>query len=1005
MKNEFVQFDQFEVLTSAKNKYLFDFAHSAVNENSTASHSVWMIKNKINRTTNMSSVSGDTGVRPIVFGNPVNSTTGPVNSPTNVYGPIYVASSVAGGLSTGASLTSTYPLTSDNGSEQVPLMQEDTLVYLGTTTSNLPTSYRSGYVELSFKTEKQNCIVGYGSSVIRTTSQTSQGTTAIALQKNVAEPKIGNISSNQYASDEQFAEINEVIISIKNGKLCLSYIDSYGINQKSFEVVGNSVVADGNWHHVVINITRPGLVSGQSSKKKNRSIEFWIDGELDKVDNNSINNDQVFFPEILWLGANPVKLFNSQLSDLFYSGFDSQDPSTLANNEITVNVWNGVWKPEAEIDAFAGAIRTFAHGLNIPLDKFEIQERYKFWKYDELPYRDALEASATMLEPSVTVNKKRALKLFWNNVPNKNGIELDNNFIVDSYSVTHKNKNSSTETFNLDLAKKKDFNILPNVRIALTDNVLIWAPGNVSPQNFEPTTSNVNRLGINQGNPNKISEYSDFSGSFTNLTFSGVELNSGDRILLTNQINKSENGVWVFNGKTSPLTRPSDADSATKVNSAIVYVTEGDLAETYWTLESTVASFREAQVWTKLESKPDTTIYSQPFLTSRWEDLVGNPRFIDINNDLTLSNYDLIVFMNYPETLSEIKEQFPDEDVTDMYKKFVASVKTAVVNGASLYVSSPMLALDLKIVNNFVTIPQLTQETDAQSAAINPFQPGEPAERYFDTHRNNQYQLATPVAGLTDKETYILTDFINYIPDNAYDYEQYHAKYAYRQTGLQEGNAWFIPGLALTKFTENNNLPGDRNNYRGTKDILAVSTENNGIYGTVVTKLANNYYNGSTVTANPYDDYATTIAVLPGQTLDGQTIAGKVFMNVVEDGYTFSREDYNKAYVQTLPLTDTNETTNTRLWQYSTSRLNRSSDRNNIKILTEHGQTVPTTGGGGGFIQAASNASSGIIRSKTDQDNIDYESDYYPQIDEEIYSLQEIPVLSMTWLGLKWLAE
>jgi hypothetical protein len=999
MKNEFIQFDQFEVLTSAKNKFLYDFAHSALNENTTGSSSLWMIKNKITRSTNMTTASGDIGVRPIVFGNPVQS-------PLNVYGPIYTAPTAQFGLSSGATLTSTYPLTSDNGQEQVPLMEENTLVYLGTTSeTNLPTSYRSGYIELSFKTTKQNCVLGYGSAVIRTSQATVNNLQLTGLRKNISDPKIGNISGSQYTSDEPFADINELLVSIKNGKLTVSYNDIYGINEKSFEVISNTTVADGNWHHVVVNITRPGLVSDQSKTKKGRSIELWIDGDLNKVDNNSINNDQVFFPEILWLGANPVTLFNSQMSDLFYSGFDSQDANTLARNEFTANVWNGVWTPEAEAEAFAGAIRTFAHGLNMPLSKFEIQERFKFWKYDELPYRDSMIASATMQEPSVSVNKKKALKLFWTDIPNKNGIELDDNFIVDSYSITHKNKNSATETFNLDLAKKKAITVLPNVRIAIEDNLLLWAPGNISPQNFNPGTLNSNRLGPNQGNPNEISEYSGFAGSFTNLTFSGVELNSGDRVLLTNQINKSENGIWIFNGKTSPLTRPSDADSPTKVNNSNVYVTEGTYSETYWILESNIGSFKDAQKWVKLNQKPGETIYSQPFLTSRWEDVSGNARLIDITNDINVSGYDLIVFMNYPETLSEIKDQFPDEDITKLYKDFVQSVKEAVVAGSSVYVSSPMLALDLGIVNKFESIPQLAETSDAQSATINPFQPGETSDKYFDTHRNNQYQLATPVAGLTNRQTYILTDFINYIPNNSYDYEQYHAKYSYRQNGLLEGNAWLIPGLALTKFTENENLPGSRDNYRGTKDILGVNMNTNGIYGTVVTKLANTYYAGSTVTNNPYDDYATTIAVLPGQTLGGQTISGKIFMNVIEDGYTFSRADYNKAYVQVLPVSDTNETNNTRLWQYSTNRLDRESDRQNIKVLTEHGQTVPTQGGGGGFLQSASNASNGTIRSKSDANNIDYQSDYYPQPTEELYPTQEIPVLSMTYLGLLWLAE
>ena len=106
-----------------------------------------------------------------------------------------------------------------------------------------------------------------------------------------------------------------------------------------------------------------------------------------------------------------------------------------------------------------------------------------------------------------------------------------------------------------------------------------------------------------------------------------------------------------------------------------------------------------------------------------------------------------------------------------------------------------------------------------------------------------------------------------------------------------------------------------------------------------------------------------------------------------------------------MPGVDTNETTATRAWQYSTTRLNRVPRKINIRALTEYGQTTPTNGGGGPLIQASSNASNGIIRSKTDSGNINYQSDLYTSEAEEIYSIQEIPVLSMTWLGLQWLAE
>ena len=261
----------------------------------------------------------------------------------------------------------------------------------------------------------------------------------------------------------------------------------------------------------------------------------------------------------------------------------------------------------------------------------------------------------------------------------------------------------------------------------------------------------------------------------------------------------------------------------------------------------------------------------------------------------------------------------------------------------------------------------------------------------------------TEIAGLTNKSTYILTDFINYNPDNLYEYEQYHAKYAYRPQGIKEGNTFIIPGTTLRKVTENDKLPGFNQNSRGTKPLLTVIASDI-ITGTSVTKLSNTYYAGSVVTNNPYDDNVTTIIVQNGHLLNGQPVTGKIFVNCVEDGYTFSRQEYNKAFIQVLPVVDSSETTATRAWQYSTTRLNRLPQINNIRELTRFGQTTPTNSGGGPFIQAVTNSSSGIIRSKTDKGNVNYESDLYPTIDEEIYELQEIPVLSMTWLGLQWLA-
>jgi hypothetical protein len=361
--------------------------------------------------------------------------------------------------------------------------------------------------------------------------------------------------------------------------------------------------------------------------------------------------------------------------------------------------------------------------------------------------------------------------------------------------------------------------------------------------------------------------------------------------------------------------------------------------------------------------------------------------------------------MNYPDTFDEIKNSFNNDSQTKIkYDNFINSLRNVVAQGASLYVSSPLLAADLGIIRNYSLVDQKVESIDAQSAAINPFEPSEASDQYFDTHRLNQYHLATVVPGLTNKLTYILTDFINYVPTDKNKQEEYHAKYAYRPLGILEGNEFYIPSLALRKITENKNIPGNRANAKGTKPLTVIKPGDI-LTGTVVTKLQNTYYNGTSVVNDFDDDDATTLIVHNSQTLKGQPVLGKIFVNFVEDGYTMSRQDYNKAVIQVLPAQDINETTTTRGWQYSTKRLNRLPQRINISELTEYGQTTPTNGGGGPLIQAPTNASNGIIRSLTDAGNIDYQSDLYPTEAEEIYTLQEIPVLSMTYLGLQWLAE
>jgi hypothetical protein len=947
-------------------------------------------------------------------------------------------------------------LVSTINNKLVPNYEENAIGFIDTveTTSlgyvqpaNWVEFFRAGYFEISLKTNKQNCIIASGTSQYRLGQPNILGNvlgsqlsnSSIINENMVSDDATSPIIAasdypKYYGSDLDYGLI-DLNIKIKNGKLCLEYVDDFNEDAISFELIGLNNIADGNWHHIVINFTRPGLIKKHGSKFDRKSIEFWVDGQLDKRFNNEIIDKNILYPTIKYLFNNPKDLALSVYKN--QNVWDNLDYPTNNTTRIgavyagfreifeesNLSFWTTLLNSDVSVNSFNGAIHTLAHGINIPISIYEIQQRFSLWKEETKRFAKAKTAAATLIQPAVSTNKKKALKLFWNNLINngKNGIELDSNYQVESYSITHKVKNSSTELFNLDMANEIELNVLQNVRAAFKDNILTIGPGKVLLSNtseayinaVEPFSGSASQMNPkNNIQYDTVTNYDDykqtagnaFVGPRNDLTFSGIQLQTGDRILLTNQLNSKENGVWIYNGLDNELTRPSDI-GINNLNNSVVYVSDGHYANTYWILENTISGIGESQNWVNVNNNPLNYPKSQPVYLSRWEDAYGNERFINILDDLNINKYDLIVFMNYPESNEEIKEHFINESefkVTKKYKDFINSLKVACSNGASLYVSSPKLAEDMGIVSKFTIIDQEIEIGDGRSAVVNPFQFDESANTYFDTHRQNAYHLDTEIAGLTDRETWIMTEAINYIPKDEYEYEQWHLKYSYRQFGLQEGNEFLIPSLAVRQVATKDDLPGSRANNKASSELYVVSPADVRA-GVIVTSLANTYYHGATIVNNQYDDYATTIIVHNGQQLGGMPINGKIFVNCVEDGYTMSREEYNKGIIQVIPNNDPNETNARRQWQYSTSRLNRSPKRVNVRELTTFGQTTPTNGGGGPIVQSATNSSNGIIRSETDKGNKDYQSDLYPQETEEIYPVQEIPVLSMTWLGLKWL--
>jgi len=103
--------------------------------------------------------------------------------------------------------------------------------------------------------------------------------------------------------------------------------------------------------------------------------------------------------------------------------------------------------------------------------------------------------------------------------------------------------------------------------------------------------------------------------SNTNITVSnpgtdqigGATLISGDRVLLIGQTTASENGIYLFNGNTSALTRTTDANTPSELNGAAVFIQSGTFGSEAYTQTATLTSSFAGQVWVQFGA---STVYN-----------------------------------------------------------------------------------------------------------------------------------------------------------------------------------------------------------------------------------------------------------------------------------------------------------------------------------------------------------------------------------------------------------
>jgi len=99
--------------------------------------------------------------------------------------------------------------------------------------------------------------------------------------------------------------------------------------------------------------------------------------------------------------------------------------------------------------------------------------------------------------------------------------------------------------------------------------------------------------GLDPKNSVHVATTTNLNLSSPGTTIDGVTMVSGDRVLVKDQSTASQNGIYVWNGAASAMTRATDADSVTKLNGgAFVFVEEGNTyATTGWVLQQPAGTY------------------------------------------------------------------------------------------------------------------------------------------------------------------------------------------------------------------------------------------------------------------------------------------------------------------------------------------------------------------------------------------------------------------------------
>lgn len=420
------------------------------------------------------------------------------------------------------------------------------------------------------------------------------------------------------------------------------------------------------------------------------------------------------------------------------------------------------------------------------------------------------------------------------------------------------------------------------------------------------------------------------------------------------------------------------------------------------------------------------------------DEITGDPRFRDLDKEADLAKYDMVFFPWYPDESNEGDFWFDTSagigggvsmiDRDNAYFRMrllemLGTLRTAIdKHGTSLLIQSPTLAADMGIIDRVEFVPSMEELSDPnlrsrQGAAEPAYNPhgadidpwgnptGEPGKNvnvgdsglsadyyYWDSHQNNRFRVRNLMPGLTDVPAWILTDFTEQWPHRQFMVEHGSKKYVDRtEHGLEVGDEFIFEGPRTSGWMYPSSSYS-ANPYDRVYGTWAVPSQNVKA-GTVITTYVENVWQGRTETVNPYRNYATSIAVRPGETLQGKPLGGKIFVNFTEK---ILGEDKLDSVIKQLPPESVGETAEQKKWQYSDWRRTTSK--------TEAGSGSVTVGlptGGTAGAPASQQVLGGEFTYKTNND-----TKLFMITVVELYATELIGWrASMLVRGLLWLAD